>query len=172
MYKVYLSGPITGLTYDEGDNWRQAVTYHLEHDFDARGTIPHSIPGVMLSRSNVQCLNPLRAHEFLRRLGKLDDDNYLKEPESFLVTDEFIGTRDWWDTTRADAIFVNFLGAKRVSIGTVLEIGMAHAARVPVITVMEPKGNVHDHCMVRNYTTLRFDDLDKAVLATKAMFCV
>lgn len=168
MYKVYLSGPITGLTYDAGNDWRVKVTKALEDQPDCISGQPDTWQ--RLVPQTIKCLNPLRSHEFLRRLGKLDDENYLKEPESFLVTDEFIGVRDWWDTTRADAILVNLLGAQRVSIGTVLEIGMAHAARVPVILVMEDK-NVHDHCMVRNYSTMRFDDLAKAVIATKALLC-
>jgi hypothetical protein len=146
-----LSGPISGLTYDDGNSWREHVTEHLEG--------PH-----------IHCMNPMRSHEFLRTLGVIEDKHAQEDHHlGFLVSDEFIGVRDAWDTMKSDVCFVNLLGATRVSIGTVLEIGMAHAARVPVVLVMEKSGNLHDHAMIRNYASLRFDDLQKAIWATKAL---
>lgn len=153
MRNVYLSGPISGLTYDAGNNWRQHVTACLEN-------------------GHVHCLNPMRSHEFLRDFGVIEDKHAQDDSDrGFLVSDEFIGVRDAWDTMKADLCFVNLLGATRVSIGTVLEIGMAHAARVPIVLVMEKTGNIHDHAMIRNYASLRFDDLGKAIWATGALLC-
>lgn len=151
MRNVYLSGPISGLTYDEGNNWREYVVKHLE-------------------REHIHCLNPMRSHEFLRSWGVIEDKHAQDDSDlGFLVSDEFIGVRDAWDTMKSDVCFVNLLGATRVSIGTVLEIGMAHAARVPIVLVMEKQGNIHDHAMIRNYASMRFDDLARAVFATRAL---
>ena len=153
MRNVYLSGPICGLTYDASNDWRTHVAECLT------ATSPH-----------IHCLNPMRSHEFLRAHGVIEDKAAQNDPSrGFLVSDEFIGVRDALDTMKADVCFVNLLGAKRVSIGTVLEIGMAHAARVPIVLVMEKSGNLHDHAMVRNYASLRFEDLARAVLATRAL---
>jgi len=151
MRKVYLSGPISGLTYDQGNSWRDLVTQHLESE-------------------HIHCLNPMRSHEFLRHFGVIEDKHAQdNEALGFLVSDEFIGVRDAWDTMKSDVCFVNLLGATRISIGTVLEIGMAHAARVPIVLVMEKSGNPHDHAMVRNYASLRYDRLAHAILATRAL---
>ena len=149
MYKVYLSGPISGLDFDEADDWRKAVSDRLSH--------------------NIIPLNPLRCKEWLRGRGKIIANSAY---EHWMGTDEFIGTRDHWDTFRSDLIFCNLLGAKSVSIGTMIEIGIAHHARVPIILVMEPSGNVHEHCMLRNYTTIRFDNINYAIDATNAMLSV
>lgn len=154
MYKVYLSGPISGMTFDGANTWRQ----YVEQRF-----IDTIIP-----------LNPLRCKEFLRDHGILDGKfGAGSEIDHWMTKDDFIGTRDHWDTSRADVVFVNLLGTPIVSIGTVLEIGIAHAARVPVITVMEGDGsNIHEHCMLRHYSTMRFDNLDDAVDATNALLSV
>ena len=151
MKNVYLSGPISGMTYEVGNSWREYVAFHLNSD-------------------HVNCLNPMRAHEFLQGHGIIGD-KHLQEGHklSFLVSDEFIATRDAMDTMKSDVCFVNLLGAERFSTGTILEIGMAHASRVPIVLVMETVGNVHDHAMVRNFATLRFDNLQNAVVATRAL---
>ncbi len=150
-YLVYLSGPISGLTYDDADNWRNLAKLTLERN------------------SRIECLDPLRCKEFLRLEGEISpNDNY----GNYIASDEFIGTRDHWDTTRCDLMLVNLLGAKTVSIGTVLEIGMAYATGVKIFVVMGRTGNVHEHCMIRNYTTMRFSEMESACAAIKAMFSV
>ena len=150
MYKVYLSGPITGLTFDEGDDWRKRADACMNH--------------------NIMTLNPLRCKEWARGKGVIKDDT--KDWHPWMGSDAFIGTRDHWDTTRSDVVLVNLLGAKVVSIGTILEIGMAHEAKVPVILVMEDEGNAHDHGMVRSYATMRFNDLDMAIDCINALLSV
>ena len=150
MYRVYLSGPITGLTYDEGDDWRQYVTKKFN--------------------ANITPLNPLRCKEWARDHGVIDDTTGDKHP--WMASDAFIGTRDHWDTTRSDICLVNLLDAKAVSVGTVLEIGMARARNVPIILVMEDEGNCHEHGMVRAYGTLRFNNIDAAVDCINALLSV
>lgn len=94
---VYLAGPITGLTWGESTDWREYV------------------------KNYISTLSPLRGKQRLREIaGNIPImDSYEDHP---LTTAKGINTRDYNDVKRADAIFVNFLGAKKVSIGTVMEI--------------------------------------------------
>lgn len=82
--------------------------------------------------------------------------------EHVLSCQRGIVARDYFDCRRADLIVVNFLGAKRVSIGTVMEIAWAHAHRVPVVLVMEESDNPNDHCMLRECCSYRVSTLYQA----------
>jgi nucleoside 2-deoxyribosyltransferase len=130
--KVYLAGPISGLTYDQGQDWREYVASLLA----ARG---------------IEAFSPLRAKGYLRSVGVIEQ-GYEDTP---LSTDHGITTRDRWDVQTADAVLFNLLGARRVSIGTMIEYGWADAHRIPIITVIEPKGNIHEHPMLRDVTGFR-----------------
>jgi nucleoside 2-deoxyribosyltransferase len=57
--------------------------------------------------------------------------------------------RDLSDVRRSDFVFANFFGADIVSIGTVFELGYAHALDVPVIVVM-PEESIHNHIFITN----------------------
>ena len=59
-------------------------------------------------------------------------------------------------------ILVNFLGATKVSIGSVMEIAWADYGRKPIILVME-EGNIHSHSMVNEVSPFVEKDLDKAI---------
>lgn len=74
-------------------------------------------------------------------------------------------TRDRFDVRTADALLINLLGAPRVSIGTMVELGWADAYRIPVVTVMDPddKLNPHAHDFVRILSGTVVDTLDKAI---------
>lgn len=80
-----------------------------------------------------------------------------------LSTDQGITTRDRYDCIGADLVVFNLLGADRITIGTMIELGWADAARNPSILVMEKSGNVHEHPMVRQTTQFRTDNLDDAI---------
>lgn len=149
---VYLAGPITGLTYDEGADWRVAVTHNLKDV----GIIGWS---------------PLRAKHYLREIGVLDaagtpDSAYiglnpLSEPKG-------ITTRDRFDTMRASMVLMNLVGATRVSIGTMIEAGWADAARVPLVVAMEAD-NVHRHAMLNEVAGFIVPTLEEAVAVVKAV---
>ena len=147
MKKVYLSGPITGLTYAEGQDWREMVKADLA------------------SSASIEGLSPLRAKEYLDKHGILEGE-YTEFP---LSSKEGITCRDRWDTTRADVVLVNVLGAKSPSLGTVMEIGWADLARKPIVLVMEATGNPHDHPMVRATAGFIVHDLWDAVKIVKAL---
>ena len=145
---VYLAGPITGLAYKGVVEWREEVARELEDS----GIAPYS---------------PMRAKEFLRDIKNFSK---LGEDGGQLATGEAINMRDHWDCSTKDLIFVNFLGAKTVSIGTVMEIAWAHAYRKPVVLVMEKEGNPHDHAMLtQSGGHFRTDDLDEGIYFAKAI---
>lgn len=145
---VYLAGAITGLTAEDATDWRESVKESLAED----GIVGYS---------------PMRAKDYLSAAGVLSG-----RPEAYdqyvLSTAKGITYRDSWDVQTKDLILVNLLGAERVSIGTVLEIGMAYAQRKPIVVAMEDD-NVHVHAMLNTMAGWIVDDLDYAVALTKAI---
>jgi nucleoside 2-deoxyribosyltransferase len=146
-FKVYLAGAISGLTYDQGQDWRVQVKEALAPE--------------------IACYSPLRAKDYLRSAGVLEQF-YESTP---LSTDRGIMTRDYNDCITSDLIFVNLLGATpRVSIGTMMELGFAYAHRKPVVMVIEDdRKNIHDYPMVREAVGFRFNNIEGAIWATRAI---
>lgn len=160
MAKVYLAGPITGLSYGGCTDWRK---YACEQ----------------LANTGIVGVSPLRAKDYLKNETAIGDSY----EHIALSTSRAITTRDRFDCVRADTLLVNLLGAERVSIGTVMEIAWADAARVPVVLVMEPaveentglvasKGNVHEHAMLRECVGFRVQTLDEGLNVVKAILGV
>ena len=143
--KVYLAGAISGLTYDEAVNWREYAAQVLAPDIVA--------------------YSPLRQKHFLADVGVLDGSY----AQNSLSTDRGIMTRDHWDCRTSDVILVNFLGSSKVSIGTCMEIAWAFAYNKPLVMVMEEKGNIHDHPMVREAIGYKVDTLDNGLAIVKAI---
>lgn len=144
-FKVYLAGPISGLTFDEGQDWRTYV----------RG---------VLAQSGIKGYSPLRQKHFLREAGVLSGS--YPNP---MATSRGIMTRDHFDVKTADLIFVNFLGAKKLSAGTVMELGWAYAYGKPVVCAIEPDDTVHAHPMIEEAIGYRLPTLDAAIAVTQAI---
>ena len=145
MKIVYLAGPITGLSFDGCTDWREFAIKEL-------------------STVGITGLSPMRAKDYLRN-ERIVGDSY---EDTVLSSSRGIITRDRWDTNRCDVILVNFLGAEKVSIGTVMELAWADAARVPSIVVIEP-GNVHEHSMLREVTGFRVETLEEVLNVAKSI---
>ena len=137
-FGVYLAGPITGLDHSGCTEWRQYVIDNL----------PQGIEGY----------SPMRAKQYLNDAGVLDG-SYEDFP---LSTQRGIYARDRFDCTRLDAVLVNLLGAKKVSIGTVMEIAWAADNNKPIVLVME-EGNIHQHPMVMEACPFVVDNIDEAI---------
>lgn len=124
-YKCYLAGPIAGLSHAETCAWRS----------EALNLLPNSI----------ECFSPMRGKKFLRGETSISSGSY---DHPLASTHGIIG-RDHNDVKTADAVLMNLLGAKRVSIGSVIEAAWCYAYRVPLVLVMEADGsNVHEHVML------------------------
>lgn len=141
--KIYLAGPISGLTYEGAQDWRN----YFSSKIDPR----------------IACYSPLRGKDYLKMRGPLEG-SYDEWP---LSTDQGITTRDRYDCMGADLVLFNLLGCTgpnaRISVGTMIELGWADAARNPAIVVMEKTGNVHEHPMLRQTTQFRVDNLEDAI---------
>lgn len=149
---VYLGGPIAGLNYEGATSWREDVQAKLKE-------------------INVEALSPMRAKNYLSHVTSFTKDpDTLEGKLSPLSTNRGITTRDRWDATRCDALFVNFLGATAVSIGTVLEIAWADSNRIPIIMVIEDSGNPHEHGMLKECVGFRVNNLEDGINCVKALF--
>lgn len=168
---VYLSGPIAGLTYQEARyGWRKEVADRLA-------------PGIA-------ALSPMRHEGHLAEVrGPLEAADQL---DHFFSGSRIIVEKDRLDIERCDIMLVNLLGAKRVSLGTVAEIGMAYALGKKVVLVIEDEGtvqvgthrtgtrdewedvpvygrNIHDHPFVTIPAALRLNNLDDAIHAINSL---
>jgi len=142
---VYLGGPIDGCSYGECNSWREYAIKELTKD-------------------RIIGLSPMRAKEFLREHPILVDG----VSDHVLTSDSGITDRDKWDVKRAGAVLFNLLKSRKVSIGTVIEYGWAD--NKPIITVMEKKGNPHEHPMIRRLTSYRVETLDSGLAVARALF--
>lgn len=140
-FLLYLAGPIAGCTYGECTDWRKYAAAKLP---------PH-----------IHALSPMRGKEFIAKKEKTKvlGREYAESP---LCLVPGVTCRDRNDVFRADAALVNLLGAKKVSIGTMIELGWADAYRRPIILVME-QGNVHENLLVRGVAGFVVDNLDEAI---------
>lgn len=135
--KIYLAGPISGLSYSASEQWRD----------EFKRLVP----------SSIACYSPLRSKRFLERESTIEQ-SYEASP---LTTDRGIMTRDHLDCSTADLIVCNLLGVWRVSVGTVMECAWAFAYRKPLVLIME-SGSVHDHPMIREAAGFRVADVPQA----------
>lgn len=144
--KVYLAGPITGLDYKGCTDWREEAIAKL---------------------SPVKGMSPMRGKDYLANLAEMPHkSDELAAIGHVMSTSRGIMTRDRYDCTKCDVLLVNFLGAKKVSIGTVMEVAWADANRIPIVCIMEP-GNIHEHGMVDEAIGFRVGSLDEAIRITR-----
>jgi len=150
IYTTYLSGPMKGLSAEEAMQWRTYVKTQLpEH---------------------IKAWDPFRGKEALiKKLNgsgkKLGDAQY---GDTAITKPKGITARDRRDSMTCDCLFVNVLGAKTVSIGTVMEVAWADAARIPIVIVME-EGNPHWHALFNEVASYIVNDLDEGITLIKAL---
>jgi nucleoside 2-deoxyribosyltransferase len=142
---VYLAGPITGLNYEGATDWRDYASKELAPD----------ILGV----------SPMRGKDYLLHEQSIRD-HY---PEAVLSTTKGITTRDRNDVYTCDAVLMNLLGAKKVTIGTMIEAGWADAFRKPIVLVIED-GNIHWHGMLEHVSGWIVPTLDEGIHIIKTLF--
>lgn len=141
---VYLSGPITGLTHTGAVEWRQLVSEKFGH----------------LSGGRIRTMSPMRGKKYLDNGQPISTFN--DHRSKVLSSKEGIYTRDRNDVQRADIMLVNLLGAAKVSIGTVIELGWADAWGIPVVLAVE-EGNIHRHPILDETANVIVPTLDEAV---------
>ncbi len=136
---VYLCGPITGQKPESARNWRRRAGELLA-------------PGI-------QIIDPTRdSPDF----SDAPDDRSAEVQLRRLQHGRVTVARDRADVTRCDVLLANFLGAQRISIGSVGEIFWADSFRKPIVIVRE-HGNVHDHDMLNAMACLVCSELEAAI---------
>lgn len=150
MKTVYLAGPISGLSYRGCTEWRHAAAADLQ----AHG---------------IAALSPMRGKEYLSHLEAISSDGRDYAHLGVLALPRGVMTRDRFDALRCDVLLVNLLGARHVSIGTVMEIAWADARRTPIVCAMEDTGNPHEHMMISEALGFRTPTLTEALHVVKAI---
>lgn len=146
MNKIYLAGPIAGITFDDATEWRDSVSK-------------------LLNTSTTKCFSPLRGKEYLKGSGVLSNGTY----DGTMTSQKGIMGRDYFDCTTATLVIFNLLDTKRVSIGTMMELAWCYQKQIPTIVIMEEQGNLHDHVMVREAITYRVKTIDEAIVTAKIL---
>lgn len=145
MLKMYIAGPVTGLTGPQA----------LDR-FEARAA--------QMRNLGYNVLHPLIGKEWLRDAGELAAHGY----DHPLSNDHAILARDRWMVRWCDVLCVDVRGAQRVSIGTVAEMAWAHADGKHIILLMEV-GNIHEHAFVLEMASIRFFNEPSAWLYLEAL---
>lgn len=141
---VYLAGPIANTEAGESVEWRVQAADALNN----RYILP---------------LSPMRCKETLAH-NAIGGDFREYADRGVFFTSQGIMARDFNDVKRADALLVNLLGARSVSVGTVMEIAWAYAMQKPVVVAIEKDGNPHDrHPMLHEAIPFRVETLDEAI---------
>jgi len=145
---VYLAGPIDGVSYEGCTDWREIAIEEL-------------------AKSGIVGVSPMR--DKLYSGDEITTDDYYKR---VLSESRGIINRDRFDVLNCNLLLANFLGAEKVSIGTVMEIGWADLSRTPIIMVMEKEGNPHEHPMIREATGFRVETLESGLSVAKSILGV
>lgn len=139
MKRVYLCGPIAGLTSKEArGGWRAEIAALLSHDI---------VP-----------VSPMRAepeHEAGLISGR--PEAYGADP---MLTASAITSRDRLDVMRCDLVLADLRG-NLVSKGSMIELGWADAYRKPVVAILRPE-DCHWHVMVNTIAAAIVPDIPQA----------
>lgn len=111
--KLYLAGPISGLSYSEACEWRIKVKEALQDDYEV--------------------IDPMRGKFYL------SEEQAIKEcyPNTITSGSRSVYRRDRCDIKRCDIILVNLSDGSK-SIGTLVEMGMADAWEKLIIVIGNP----------------------------------
>lgn len=149
--RVYLCGPISGLSYGKATSWRGHFALRLADDI---------VP-----------VSPMRGKRYLEghdNIGFSYADPSVSKDKigSLLSSSPGISTRDRFDVQNCDLVVANFLGADKISIGSVIELGWADAFRKPIIMVAEESNIMRNHPMSKHICAFQTDDLEIAIEVT------
>lgn len=144
--RVYLSGPITGLTYQDARfGWRK--------DFEKQ------------TSWHIVSLSPMRHEGHLAEIKGPLANEY---PKSLFSHPKMIVAKDFLDIRMSDIVVVYLLGAAKVSIGTMVEIGYAKALGKTIVTIMEPE-NLHTHPFVTEVSDVVCASVDEAATIVNSL---
>lgn len=135
--RVYLAGPIKGLTFAQATEWRVKASIHL-------------------ATLGILTIDPVE-RELSNYKGVIGCS-----ADGLMSSQRAIVTKDRRYVEQADAVLAYLDGAKAVSIGTCVEFGWADAHRKPIVTVMG-QTDVHNHSFIRELSGWVVPTLDEAL---------
>ena len=142
--RIYLSGPITGLSESSIQPWRQLAALRLGglgEVIDPAAVYYDAAPAFEKRENSEQAVQRLRHGIYVVNRNK----NLVRG---------------------SDVLFANFLGASaKASIGSVGEVYWANAFGKPIVIVREKVGNVHDHAMLNAMASCISHTLDDGFTA-------
>lgn len=148
---VYLSGPITGLTYREARyGWRKKFIQWLDE-------------GIIV-------LSPMRHEGHLAEMKKIpmEPDNL---PTHLFSHPKMIVGKDFLDIEQCTIMLVNFIGAKKVSQGTIIEMGYARGLHKTIITAAtEEDLKVHNSPFIPVLSDVIVPTLKEAAIIVNSLF--
>ena len=180
---VYLAGPISGCSYKGATDWRDYVIQELNDEFiclspmrskeflENKGDIADSYNDlkdvreshrVLTSNKGINRRDTWDCRSTDLVLMNLFDLPVNAEVENAIGVLETSGTHN----PQASQNLRKWL--RRISIGTMLELGMARALQKPVVCVM-PEGNIHEHPMVDDMIDFRCSTLPNALDTLRSM---
>lgn len=146
MTKIYLAGPVTGLTYEEASAWRIEFSSLL--------------PLQMVA------LNPIGSETHLISAEVIPASS----PGHPISNARSLVAKCRHMVQSCDVLVANLLGAKQMSPGTVVEIGWADCLRKPILLIMENEGNPHDRPLVTELAGWRVQSLPDALQVIRGVF--
>ena len=139
MTRIYLARPISGESFDDVVGYYTALSNEL-------------------SSIGYDVLYPMVGKGELRTEIKFKSEGY-GNPES---TNHAIVARDNWMVSMADLVFIDLVGASRVSIGCMCELAWAYQQRKHIVLVLED-GNIHDHAFVLEQASIVYREYKQAM---------
>jgi nucleoside 2-deoxyribosyltransferase len=134
--RIYLAHPISGLSGDDVFGYYEKARNQLSDVFEV--------------------LYPMLGKGYLRNEAKYAPLGY-KFPVS---TDHAIKERDRWMVQSSDVVFVDFTGAKSVSIGCCMELAWADLLGKHTVVVLD---EIHRHAIVVDCADIVFPNYDDAI---------
>lgn len=127
-YHIYLAGSMTNLSFDEQMEWRVEIESLIKYDY----TREYKIKPIFF--------NPVKRYNMI-------NPSHLSEREPF----DF----DLYNLRKSDLVVVNFNNPD--SLGTAMELAIAHELRIPVVALNENGVELHpwlECCCTRIFNTM------------------
>lgn len=161
--RVYLAGPITGLTYKGATDWREEFSKELEKQGHI-GVSPmrgKDYLSEIFQDGEILQKTPATGFETVQmeRIHKLQ----LSYEEFPMSSAQGIYGRDKYDTAHCEVVFANFLNAESISIGTCMEVQRGYDKDKFVLVAIEKQDNLNDHPFIRRAASCIVEDLETAM---------
>ena len=154
---VYLAGPIDGMSFAEGNGWRERAIKKL-------------------GGFGIKALSPQRGKNYVAADPEVAEVMDFAKQEMVLSvhpmsTSSMIFTRDKFDALNCDVLLVNFQGAQRRSIGTAMEIAWAYQQGKPIIVIVDESDQLHSvHPMLRQTFSHVTTSLEEGINIVASIF--